>query len=372
MRLKEIWKMFNCRDYKDINKDNSADFTEVTEKEQENVTKKGDTDDQFATALLRKYREREMQCNILNFNDRSNLIDKMAVMYEIIYPDEAFSNDDDQFSSDEYVNRTMFRENSYLNSKIDDFSVISSLNWNDFFSVELMIKLLSPEEREYLKKPRYDNYITLTDRNYYGYVELSNKGTITKSNICSSLIKSKDLCGLQIEEAIELLKNKKVAPQTYSKLEEEVLRVKKLNSERELLLDGVMFKILERDSSYMGTRRALLFANEFKRDLNVPLVHKIFKTSYDESSEAFIEKYIEFGGDPELVRKLITSPESNYIYDKEELDEILKPREVKQKEQELRQRLVTSLYGSINQEELAQEKVKQLRIERKLNKSKKN
>ncbi len=68
------------------------------------------------------------------------------------------------------------------------------------------------------------------------------------------------------------------------------------------------------------------------------------------------------------------SEDSKYTwcYDsKMELEEDLKSEEEKAKEQELRQRLVTSLYGNINQEELAQEKVKHLRLERRLNRKKK-
>ena len=313
-------------------------------------------------------------------SEMKNFMEKMAVIYEIIYPDISFLQAEDKFINDSYVNQVMFKDNKYLNDTLEEETTLEELEWNKFIGIKPMIKILSEEEKELLRKPRYNKFINLKSSGIWDpwdSLMLTKRGVIEKASINKrkSALKDENLDECRASEVVERLKNKDIPEKAYIELANEVARVDKLNKQRDAMLECIMFRIMERGDDFLGARRALLFANDFGLILEKPLIYEINGTTEDFNVAAFLRKYSDLGGNLDYAKNLMFGEDSTYTwcYDsKKELEEDLKSEEEKDKEQELRQRLVTSLYENIDQEELAQEKVKQLRLERKLNKSKKN
>lgn len=310
--------------------------------------------------------------------EMKNFIEKMAIIYEIIYPDISFLQAEDKFINDSYVNQVMFKDNKYLNDTLEEETLLEELEWNKFIGVKPMIKILSEQEKELLRKPSYNMLINLKSSGFWDpwdSLTLTKRGVIRKTrlNKRKSALKDEDLIGCRASKVVERLKNKNIPETAYIELANEVTRVDRLNKQRDAMLECIMFRIMERGYDFLGARRALLFANDFSLVLEKPLIYEINGTTEDFNVAAFLRKYSDLGGNLDYAKNLMFSEDSKYTwcYDsKMELEEDLKSEEEKAKEQELRQRLVTSLYGNINQEELAQEKVKHLRLERRLNRKK--
>lgn len=310
--------------------------------------------------------------------EMKNFIEKMAIIYEIIYPDISFLQAEDKFINDSYVNQVMFKDNKYLNDTLEEETLLEELEWNKFIGVKSMIKILSEQEKELLRKPSYNMLINLKSSGFWDpwdSLTLTKRGVIRKIRLNNrkSALKDEDLIGYRASKVVERLKNKNIPETAYIELTNEVTRVDRLNKQRDAMLECIMFRIMERGYDFLGARRALLFANDFSLVLEKPLIYEINGTTEDFNVAAFLRKYSDLGGNLDNAKNLMFSEDSKYTwcYDsKMELEEDLKSEEEKAKEQELRQRLVTSLYGNINQEELAQEKVKHLRLERRLNRKK--
>ena len=126
-----------------------------------------------------------------------------------------------------------------------------------------------------------------------------------------------------------------------------------------------MYRIIDRGRNRISCYRAFLFAKEFNRNIDIPMQYGLgSKGNY---SKEFIKEYLNAGGKKDLI-----------CYDGYFLNETKKVSTINLKEitdiitkEELKERLVSVLVNRMNSEELQQEKVKQLRLERKLEKSKK-
>lgn len=81
--------------------------------------------------------------------EMKNFIEKMAIIYEIIYPDISFLQAEDKFINDSYVNQVMFKDNKYLNDTLEEETLLEELEWNKFIGVKPMIKILSEQENYY-------------------------------------------------------------------------------------------------------------------------------------------------------------------------------------------------------------------------------
>lgn len=142
-----------------------------------------------------------------------------------------------------------------------------------------------------------------------------------------------------------------------------------------------MYRIIERGGNRMGPRRAFLFAKEFGRNIDIPMIYGVDRS--DPGLRLFMNEYIKSGGSKDLVcYNGYFSRASKY----EELDTITMQELIKTinndaatfytpEEDELHQRLVNALSNRINQDDLSEKqknikKVRQLRLQRKLEKSK--
>ena len=325
----------------------------------------------FLTDYRRSFTD-NIECADIRVTEMKNFIEKMTIIYEIIYPDIAFFQaKEGEFVDNTIVSQIMFPKNTNQVSSIDET--------NKELKIRQMIKLLSDEERSLLRKARYNEEINLVSNNIWNpwdRVRLTKRGFVEQAylNKKSSALKDEKLKGYHIKEVVEKLKAKDITEKAYIELIDEIKRVDKLNKQRDEMLECIMFRIMERGNDFLGARRALIFANDFKTNLDEPLAYEINGTTEEFDIAAFLKQYREFGGNIEHAKTLLFSDKSLYQWcyeDKDDLElaENLKTSEEKALEHHLKERLVSTLYQTIDQEKLKKEKVKQLRIERKLNKN---
>lgn len=322
--------------------------------------------------------------------DVRNFIEKMAVWYELRYPDYNVIDMlyEDEFS---YKYNLMFNENTYINKTNEELDgllnnnpskeIFNYLEWDKFYNTRVFIDSLHEYEKELLRKPKYFGIV-----HYNGaLIHLTSKGIIKSARkyyIGEIKFDYATLVGMNIKEALKVLKKEDTHRDEYEIME----RIKDYDNQckfKEELLDCVMYRIMERGQNRVAAYRSFLFAKEFNRNIDIPLQYGLARVDAD--LKKFILEYLNAGGNKNLVcypnyysreskfEKLdtITIQEIIDKYYKEWYKQFSKQEIIVDEKHELKQRLVNVLASHINQEELQREKVKQLRLERKLEKSKK-
>lgn len=317
-----------------------------------------------------------------------NFIDKMAIWYELRYPDYEV-NRIIPFKEQEgkNVDEEMFENNPYINEELEEGSLARAMNWDEFYNTSVFVRALPNEEKKFLKRVQYpkNKSIEINGKKYYvsasGVVldeRLSNKITL-----CDCDGRTYQFENLKVEELLKLFRVElfDVSKKSVKEIEKTVEGHRKEEKSKEELLNAVMYRIIERGGPKLGARRAFLFAKEFGRDIDVPMMYGV--DSSDTYQRTFINEYIKSGGSKNLNcyvnygrdgkrRKLETKT----------IEELLKSRELNTKESYteeenvMHQRIVDILSNGIDQEKLEQEKLakqkseaKSLRLERNLNKS---
>ena len=216
-----------------------------------------------------------------NFQKREkmkNFIEKMAVWYELRYPD---------------VDEILFN-NNHRDLCNDD--------WHNDFNIDKFIELLSTEERRYLANPKYASIVYLNPNSRGAYLHLDKDGNVVIADditrYTNSVIKDEELEGLSIRKVIELFKEKGITIPENNELDLTIKRFDTLTTQKEQMLNCIMYRIIERGGSRIGPRRAFLFALEFKRDIDVPMMYAIDRT--DPKLRLFINEYIKAGGFKDL------------------------------------------------------------------------
>ena len=296
-----------------------------------------------------------------------NFIEKVAVWYELAYPDD----------------------------KLYEKFPTKCVNLEDF------IKSLPEHERDLLRKPKYLEecrhydaicvYRDTLDGILNGYVTLvvARNGVIEKSDGVSrfsdSRVSDKDLIGLRLDKAVEVFEKAGVnidGTELAKAVEAYQMKLKFYEG----MLDAIMYRMIERNNRYynVGTRRAYIFAKNFGRDVNIPVMYS--SLSKDKSYREFINTYVKDGG------SLDTECYIGYHYDKyteisKEIQYEKRPLRVNMalsnkssyntdEETMLYQRLTDALtphlLTSDAMDELQKDAIKQKRIERKLNRIRNN
>ncbi len=296
-----------------------------------------------------------------------NFIEKVAVWYELAYPDD----------------------------KLYEKFPTEFVNLKDF------INSLPDHERELLRKPKY-----LEECRYYdaicvyrdtldgilnGYVTLvlTRNGVIEKSEgvyrFSDSRVSDKELIGLRLDKAVEVFEKAGVnidGTELAKAVEAYQMKLKFYEG----MLDAIMFRMIERNNRYynVGTRRAYIFAKNFGRDVNIPVIYS--PISKDKSYREFINTYIKDGGSIDIGCYI------QYYYDKytemsKEVQYEKRPLRVNMalsnkssyntiEETQLYQRLTDALTPQLltsdAMDELREDAIKQKRIERKLNRIRNN
>lgn len=344
--------------------------------------------------------------------DLRNLIDKMAVWYEFRYPDYEINRLMPGSSCDSIkINDVMFKDNQYFNGLLDENSDARYLDWDEFYNTHTFFSALPWKEKWIFSKPIYPSIIYLNaivfnddvfdlrlHLNKNGIVNEAESMQLFSSSFSRKFIKNKELEGLNIRQVIQLLNERGIELHKNNLLYKSIEAADKHIYQKEEMLNCVMYRIIERGGNRIGPRRAFLFAKEFNRNIDIPMIYGVDRS--DPGLEFFVNMYLEAGGSKQLSCLInYFNRTSDYVnFETITIDELIKQRhiktsaelkeeelakekqaELKRQRMELLQKLALNLYSQIDQSELKKalnemenEQVKQLRLERKLGKSRKN
>ena len=259
------------------------------------------------------YNEYQMPINMRNF------IEKMAVWYELRYPDyevERFFLCTNMRNKD--TNNFMFKTNPYINELFDDDTEAKILDWDEFYNKQVFINSLPIDELDYFRRAeysslRYDDEIS---------IELTKDGIIKSMTGFNYLLWSsskeninKKFIGQKITKVLPIMKEICARSDIIEKLENTVMKVENKNIQVDEMLNCVMYRILERGKNRIAPRRAFLFVKEFERNIDIPMM---YGADYkDPGLRSFIIEYLKAGGSLDLVCF------KNYYYRTSENDKIL-------------------------------------------------
>ena len=315
-------------------------------------------------------------------NNMRNFIEKMAVWYELRYPDYEVCRVVPSFNQEvTLANDVMFRNNLYVNELLGSDSEAKELDWNDFYNPEVFIEALPISERRLFVKPKYGDLIYI-ERGRSAHFHLNSDGIVCESegvaNYTNFKVFDAKLVGMHIEEVLRLLKDNNVLLPIGNELEEKIKTIGNYNYQREEMLNCVMYRIIERGGNILGPRRAFLFAKEFRRNIDIPMMYGV--DYFDPGLRTFINEYIKSGGNADLMCYV------NY-FSRESINEKIYTASIRDllktvqydcatkytpEETEVYQRLVNVLFSQVDQNELKKEKVKQFRAQWELEKGIKN
>ncbi len=312
-----------------------------------------------------------------------DLIEKIAVWYELRYPSYEINrlmpgSGQEQIS----VNDVMFRNNPYVNELLDENLDAKELDWNDFYNTNVFMKSLPWEERCYFTKPRYRDIVYLNPNSRVAYLHLTKNGFVEMAedvtDYTNSVIKDEELTGLNVRDVVKLFKEKGIELPENNELEKTIKEANKWIEQKEGILDCAMYRIIERGGNRIGPRRAFLFAKEFGRNIDIPMMYAVDRS--DPGLRLFMNEYIKSGGSKDLEcyvgyfsraskkEKLDTiSVQDLILTQNNDAATFYTPEE-----DELHQRLVNAIASQVDYELVKQEEVRRLRLERKLEKSRTN
>lgn len=315
--------------------------------------------------------------------DMRNFIEKMAVWYELRYPDYEINRlmyccGQEQINIDD----VMFRNNPYVNDLLDEESDTKELDWDEFYNTNVFIKSLPWEERYVFAKPRYRDIVYLKPESRNAHLHLTKNGIVEMADDVSvwtdGVIKDEELKGLHVRKVVELFKERgKKLPES-NELEKAIESADNWIYQKEEMLNCVMYRIIERGGNRIGPRRAFLFAKEFGRNIDIPMMYAVDRS--DPGLRLFMNEYIKSGGSKDLECYVGYFSRASK---KEKLDTVTIQDLIltlwnnaatfyTPEEDELHQRLVNAIASQVDHELVKQEEVKRLRLERKLEKSRIN
>lgn len=339
------------------------------------------------------YTENIVKGNYTNFGEyrfpieMRNFIEKMAVWYELRYPDYEINRIMSSSSQEKIdINKVMFANNQYINDILDEDSDIKDLDWDEFYNAKAFIHSLPWNERYVFSRPKYQDIVYWNRDHGSAHLYLTRNGFVEWSeymDLAIPGISNEDLEGKNIKEVVSMLKEKGVEFPENNEFEKAIKNYANWIYQKEEMLNCVMYRIIERGQNRFGPRRAFLFAKEFGRNIDIPMAYGVDRS--DPGLRLFMNEYIKAGGSKNLVCYMgYGSRENKYeklptvtiqeliMTEKNNAATFYTPEEDR-----LHQRLVNALFSQINQDKLSEEQkevkneeAKQLRIQRKLEKSK--
>lgn len=232
-----------------------------------------------------------------------NLLEKVAVWYELRFPNYEIENYIKCSVSDVNYSSEMFSENQAI-KKVQQFfkpeeqiiidNFLGLINWDEFYSTKTFIHSLPFNEALFFSKPKYTNILYLGN---FNKITLSSKGIILQIDF------EEDKSNL-----IPLIKNKhitqvfKVLKKNFDDVEDvkdAITLYEKTFALKEKFLESIMIVIMLIGGEQIGPRRGLMFAEEFKLDLSLPMIYGVSKS--DPFLKDFIDYYISLGGEKDII-----------------------------------------------------------------------
>lgn len=320
--------------------------------------------------------------------DMRNFIEKMAVWYELRYPDYEINRIMPGSSQEQIdINEVMFSNNKYTNYILDENSDIKDLDWNEFYNAKAFINSLPWSERYVFSRPKYQDIVYWNRGHGSAHLHLTRNGFVEMSEYMDCVIpgiSNENLEDKNIKEIVKMLKEKGVKFPEDNEFEKAIKDYDNWVYQKDEMLNCVMYRIIERGGNRIGPRRAFMFAKEFGRNIDIPMTYGV--DYLDPGLRLFMNEYIKTGGSKELICYVnYFSRASKY----EKLNTVTMRELIKTQwnnaatfytpeEDELHQRLVNALSRQINHDDLSEEQkkvkveeVKQLRLQRKLEKANK-
>ncbi len=320
--------------------------------------------------------------------DMRNFIEKMAVWYELRYPDYEINRIMPGSSQEQIdINEVMFSNNKYTNYILDENSDIKDLDWNEFYNAKAFINSLPWSERYVFSRPKYQDIVYWNRGHGSAHLHLTRNGFVEMSEYMDCVIpgiSNENLEDKNIKEIVKMLKEKGVKFPEDNEFEKAIKDYDNWVYQKDEMLNCVMYRIIERGGNRIGPRRAFMFAKEFGRNIDIPMTYGVDYS--DPGLRLFMNEYIKAGGSKELICYVnYFSRASKY----EKLNTVTMRELIKTQwnnaatfytpeEDELHQRLVNALSRQINHDDLSEEQkkvkveeVKQLRLQRKLEKANK-
>ena len=233
-----------------------------------------------------------------------DLIEKIAVWYELRYPSYEVNRLMPGSGQEEIsISDVMFNSNPYVIKTFDKKINEMRLSWDNFYNTGVFINSLPWEERCYFNSPEYSKKVYLDPNSriaqlyltkYYGFVLMSKN--VTKYT--NSVIKDAELIGLNIRDVIKIFQNKGIKLPENNELEMVIKKADKWIQQKEGILDCAMYRIIERGGNRIGPRRAFLFAKEFSRNIDIPVMYGVDFS--DPGLRLFMNEYIKAGGNKDL------------------------------------------------------------------------
>ena len=308
-----------------------------------------------------------------------NLIEKVAVWYEIRYPsyevNRLYHCMGEEFTK---IDEEIFEKNQYINDNFDKNSDVRLLEWDKLLNTHAFINSLPFEEKNMFFKPQYIDILYLRSNISSVHFHLTKKGFVKEAeNIglyTNNVIKDEELKGLHLKDVLRLFKEKnELLPD--NNIEKEIKKYERSSILKERFLNSILYRIIERGGNRIGPRRAFMFAKEFNLNIDIPMMYSIDMS--DPGLRLFMNEYIKSGGKKDLncyidyFNKINDSDIINTISIQELILTLNNNAATfyTPEEDNLHQRLVNILSSKIDYNEVNKEKVKQLRIERKLKKN---
>ena len=302
-----------------------------------------------------------------------NFIEKVAVWYELRYPDYEINKLMYCCSQEQVnINDVMFKNNLYIKCIADKDSDIKYLDWDDFYNTNVFIKSLSSDERWYFSKPRYNYIVYLNPSSRSSHLHLTRNGYVEDAEFVSAytkgVIKDKDLVGMHLKKVVELFNEKNISLPYNNELEKEIYDVDKAIYQKEEMLNCIMYRIIERGGNRIGPRRGFLFAKEFDRNIDIPMMYAV--DTSDPGLRLFINEYIKAGGSKDLkcYKDYFIRTSKYEKLDTVSIQELILMKNYTEEENYLHQKLADLISSRIDYDIVRKEEFKRLRLERKISK----
>lgn len=274
-----------------------------------------------------------------------NLIEKIAVWYELQYPIDEI-NKLVSMSCQE-LTKSNIQKNQHIKEMLDNSLKIANSD-----AMKSLFDILTDEEKVYFLNRSYKDVVYWRRGVCSVHLHLSKNGTVEMSECMDIVIpgiSNEDLEGKNIKEVVKIIKEKGIIIPEDSELIKAIQDYNNWNYQREEILNCAMYKIIERGGNRIGPKRGFLFAKEFGRDINIPMMYAIDYS--DPGLRFFINEYIKAGGskDLECLVEYFSRVSKNEPLEKVSIQELILtlPNNTTsfytEEEKELHQRLIHSL-----------------------------